>query len=62
MAYLLSDIFSSGYNNFGNLSPVKGNVPFGYYDSDPMFVSDAQNCTAFVAQRLGVGGMNNTNL
>jgi hypothetical protein len=62
MANLLSQIFSTGYAGFNNLTPVKGNVPFGYYDSDPMFVADAQNCAAFVAQRLGVGGAQNTNL
>jgi hypothetical protein len=62
MANLLSSIFGPGYSNFANLSPVKGNVPFGFYDSDPMFAVDAQNCAAFVAQRLGVGGAGNTNL
>jgi hypothetical protein len=35
------------------LLPVSGNTPFGYYDNDPLFVSDAQKFVKFAAQRLG---------
>ena len=35
------------------LLPVSGNTPFGYYDSDPIFVSDAQKFVRFAARRLG---------
>jgi len=35
------------------LLPVSGNTPFGYYDNDPIFVSDAQKFVRFAARRLG---------
>ena len=35
------------------LLPVSGNTPFGYYDTDPIFVSDAQKFVRFAARRLG---------
>ena len=59
MAHQLSSniLFGQGYIGFTNLSPVKGNCPFEYYTNDPEFVSDAKNAAAFVAQRLGVGGV-----
>jgi hypothetical protein len=46
---------ATGQPNF-SLSRVKGNTPFGYYDNDSEFIKDAMRATAFVAQRLGVGG------
>jgi len=52
-------LFGSGYSNRINLDRVKGNTPFGYYDNDSEFIKDAQKATAFVAQRLGVGGTGN---
>ena len=52
-------LFGQGYNNRLNLSRVKDNTPFGYYDNDSEFIKDAQKATAFVAQRLGVGGTGN---
>jgi len=35
------------------LLPVSGNTPFGYYDNDPIFVSDAEKFVRFAARRLG---------
>ena len=35
------------------LKPVSGSTPFGYYDNDPVFVSDAQKFVVFGARRLG---------
>ncbi len=35
------------------LLPVSGNTPFGYYDNDTVFVSDAQKFVRFAARRLG---------
>jgi hypothetical protein len=52
-------LFGSGYNNRLNLERVKNNTPFGYYDNDSEFIKDAQKATAFIAQRLGVGGTGN---
>ena len=52
-------LFGSGYSNRLNLERVKGNTPFGYYDNDSEFIKDAQKASAFVAQRLGVGGTGN---
>jgi hypothetical protein len=59
MATQLSNTFSQGYINRGNLDRVKNNTPFGYYDNDSEFIKDAQRAAAFVAQRLGVGGASN---
>lgn len=66
MAFTLSNnkLYGAGYtlrsgdkNTFyNNLSRVKGNTPFGYYDNDPEFIKDAMRATAFVAQRLGISG------
>jgi hypothetical protein len=66
MALTLSNnrLYGAGYslrsNNkdqfYSNLSRVKGNTPFGYYDNDPEFIKDAMRATAFVAQRMGVSG------
>jgi hypothetical protein len=52
-------LFGSGYGNRLNLERVKNNTPFGYYDNDSEFIKDAQKASAFVAQRLGVGGTSN---
>ena len=52
-------LFGLGYNNRLNLDRVKNNTPFGYYDNDSEFIKDTQKATAFVAQRLGVGGTGN---
>jgi len=52
-------LFGQGYGNRLNLSRVKDNTPFGYYDNDSEFIKDAQKATAFIAQRLGVGGTGN---
>ena len=52
-------LFGSGYSNRANLSRVKDNTPFGYYDNDSEFIKDAQKAAAFIAQRLGVGGTGN---
>ena len=52
-------LFGSGYGSRLNLEIVKGNTPFGYYDNDSEFIKDAQKASAFVAQRLGVGGTGN---
>jgi hypothetical protein len=62
MANALSSntLFGRGYQNFGNLSDVKGNTPFEYYTNDTEFIGDAKSCAGFVAQRLGVGGINVT--
>ena len=62
MALQLSsnNLYGAGYDKRINetlqLDRVKGHTPFGYYDNDPEFVKDAMRATAFVAQRLGVGG------
>jgi hypothetical protein len=52
-------LFGSGYGNRINLERVKNNTPFGYYDNDSEFIKDAMKASAFVAQRLGVGGTSN---
>lgn len=52
-------LFGSGYGNRTNLERVKNNTPFGYYDNDSEFIKDAMKASAFVAQRLGVGGTSN---
>lgn len=41
------------YDASVSLLPVSGNTPFGYYDNDPIFVSDAQKFVRFAARRLG---------
>lgn len=35
------------------LLPVSGNTPFGYYDNDPLFVTDAQRFVTYASRRLG---------
>jgi len=55
MANNLKGLYDQYYGDVRYLSPVKGNTPFGYYDNDTEFVTDAQNVCRFVAQRLGVG-------
>lgn len=62
MALSLSDknLFGSPTPNYDNLSPVKGNCPFGFFENDPEFVKDAKRVAAFVARSLGVGGTGNT--
>lgn len=35
------------------LTPVSGNTPFGYYDNDAIFVTDAQKFVTYAARRLG---------
>jgi len=35
------------------LLPVSGNTPFGYYDNDTAFVTDAQKFVTYAARRLG---------
>jgi len=54
-----NNLFGSGYGNRANLERVKNNTPFGYYDNDSEFIKDAMKASAFVAQRLGVGGTSN---
>jgi hypothetical protein len=53
-------LYGNGYdkriNDTLQLDRVKGHTPFGYYDNDSEFIKDAMRATAFVAQRLGVGG------
>jgi hypothetical protein len=41
------------YDDSIPLLPVSGNTPFGYYDNDPLFVSDAQKFVKYAARRLG---------
>jgi len=53
----LRDLYDSYLGDVRNLNPPKGNTPFGYYDNDPEFTSDALNVARFVAQRLGVTGV-----
>jgi hypothetical protein len=55
MANNLKGLYDQYYGDVRYLSPVKGNTPFGYYDNDTEFVTDAQNVCRFVAQRLGIG-------
>jgi hypothetical protein len=56
MAQNLTQLYAAGNltTGFNNLSVVRGNTPFGYFDNDTEFVRDAKNCTAYVAQRLGI--------
>ena len=56
MAQNLTQLYGAGNigGGFGNLTTVKGNTPFGYFDNDTEFVRDAKNCTVFVSQRLGI--------
>jgi hypothetical protein len=35
------------------LRPVKGNTPFGYYDNDPLFISDTQKFANYAYRKLG---------
>jgi hypothetical protein len=56
MAINLKEVYDSYYGDASLLTPAKGNTPFGYYDNDPEFTSDARAVTKFVAQRLGVTG------
>jgi len=57
MAQSLTQLYHTSLAaGFNNLTTVRGNTPFGYFDQDTEFVRDAKNCTAFVAQRLGVSG------
>ena len=58
MAQTLTQLYGNGnlIGGITSLVAVKDNCPFEYYTNDPEFVSDAKNCTVFVAQRLGVGG------
>jgi hypothetical protein len=39
------------YNGISNFQP--GDTPFGFYDNDPQFQTDANKVTKFCAQRLG---------
>ena len=39
------------YNGVSNFQP--GDTPFGFYDNDPQFQTDANKVTKFCAQRLG---------
>jgi len=55
MANNLKGLYDQYYGSTTYLSPVKGNTPFGYYDNDTEFSTDAQNVCRFVAQRLGIG-------
>lgn len=41
------------YDSSVPLLPVSGNTPFGYYDNDPVFVSDAQKFVTYASRRLG---------
>jgi hypothetical protein len=56
MAQNLTQLYAAGNltTGFNNLTVVRGNTPFGYFDNDTEFVRDAKNCTAYVAQRLGI--------
>lgn len=38
-----------------DLLPVAGNTPWGYYDNDPSFQTDAQKACFYVTRRLGFG-------
>jgi hypothetical protein len=38
-----------------DLLPVPGNTPWGYYDNDPSFQTDAQKSCFYVTRRLGFG-------
>jgi hypothetical protein len=55
MANNLKGLYDQYFGDVAYLSPVKGNTPFGYYDNDTEFVTDAQNVCRFIAQRLGIG-------
>jgi hypothetical protein len=55
MANNLKGLYDQYYGDVRYLSPVKGNTPFGYYDNDTEFTTDAQKVCRFVAQRLGIG-------
>ena len=55
MANNLKGLYDQYFGDVSYLSPVKGNTPFGYYDNDTEFVTDAQNVCRFIAQRLGIG-------
>ncbi len=41
------------YDESVPLMAVSGNTPFGYYDNDPLFVTEAQKFVVFGARRLG---------
>ena len=55
MANNLKGLYDQYYGDVAYLSPVKGNTPFGYYDNDTEFTTDAKNVCRFIAQRLGIG-------
>jgi hypothetical protein len=55
MANNLKGLYDQYFGSTTYLSPVKGNTPFGYYDNDTEFSTDAQSVCRFVAQRLGIG-------
>ena len=55
MANNLKGLYDQYYGDVAYLSPVKGNTPFGYYDNDTEFATDAKNVCRFIAQRLGIG-------
>ena len=55
MANNLKGLYDQYYGDVSYLSPVKGNTPFGYYDNDTEFTTDAKNVCRFIAQRLGIG-------
>jgi hypothetical protein len=55
MANNLKGLYDQYFGDVSYLSPVKGNTPFGYYDNDTEFVTDAKNVCRFIAQRLGIG-------
>ena len=55
MANNLKGLYDQYYGDVSYLSPVKGNTPFGYYDNDTEFATDAKNVCRFIAQRLGIG-------
>ena len=56
MAINLRDLYDAYLGDPRYLNQPKGNTPFGYYDNDPEFTSDALNVAKFVAQRLGITG------
>lgn len=41
------------YDSSVPLLPVSGNTPFGHFDNDPLFVSDAQKFVVYATRRLG---------
>ena len=45
MAQNLTQLYAAGNltTGFNNLTVVRGNTPFGYFDNDTEFVRDAKN-------------------